>query len=99
MATSQIKVFLIQPESPHPEKLIYSESEDDAKNHAGSMLAQRVNPGDKVPQLNNDPYLNDGTKFTEIEVEILNKDQKSGTIQVTFNGKEYFLSKNFPTEV
>jgi hypothetical protein len=96
MATSQIKVFLIQPESPRPEKLIYSESEDDAKNHAGSMLAQRANPGDKVPLLNDDPYLKNGTKFTEIEVEILKEKSQSETIHCKFKDKEYFLTKNIP---
>ena len=94
--TTPRKVFLIVPKAPNPEKLIYSDNEQEARENVGSMLFAKTTTSPEMPLLNNDPYLQDNIKITEVTVTILNYSQQSKTLQCTYNGKAYNLTKNKP---
>lgn len=94
MSESKFKVFLITPKvSSYPTKLIYSNSEEEARKCIGSTLATKTIDG--LPLLNNDPYIN--ANFSEVIVEML--EHMNNVLLCKYNGKRYYLYKNKPENI
>src|SRR4051812_37435762 len=88
------KVFLLTPASPLGKKIVWADSDEDARLIADTYVFKRKEPGSEIPMISNGAYSEPTTTCEEVTSLIEDIQQfNNTTIHFQYLGKQIHLGK------